>query len=136
MDPLFHKVGIFGVGLLGGSIALGLRDRFLAQEVHAYDPDPMALETARGVGAVDHAHPTLGPWVEELELGILAAPVGELTGLSEALAPYAAATLWTDVGSVKSSVVREVTPLLPRFVPGHPMTGSERVGVQNAHAGP
>ncbi len=136
MKPLFAKVGIFGVGLLGGSVALGLKERFLAEEIHAYDQDPEALEKALFLGVVDRVHPTLGPWVGELQLGVLAAPVGALVGLGRALAPFAnPESLWTDVGSVKAKVVGALEGLLPHFLGGHPMAGSERAGVENAHAG-
>ncbi|GAA6763725.1 MULTISPECIES: prephenate dehydrogenase [Thermus] len=136
MKPLFGKVGIFGVGLLGGSVALGLKERFLAQEVHAYDQDPLALEKALFLGVADRVHAELGPWVGELSLGILAAPVGALPGLAKALAPLAhPESLWTDVGSVKGKVVAQLEGLLPHYLGGHPMAGSERAGVENAHAG-
>ncbi|MGQ9510862.1 MAG: prephenate dehydrogenase/arogenate dehydrogenase family protein [Thermaceae bacterium] len=136
MNPLYPKVGIFGMGLLGGSVALGLKERFLVEEVHAYDPDPQALEAALALGVADRVHPTIGPWVGELDLAILAAPVGALEGLGQEVARHASPrTLYTDVGSVKSRVVRALEPLLPRYVGSHPMAGSERAGVENAHAG-
>lgn len=136
MKPLFAKVGIFGVGLLGGSVALGLKERFLAEEVHAYDRDPLALEKALFLGVADRVHTELGPWVGELGLGILAAPVGALVELGQRLAPLAhPESLWTDVGSVKAKVVAALEGLLPHFLGGHPMAGSERAGVENAHAG-
>ncbi len=133
---MFERVGVFGMGLLGGSVGLGLRERFLAREVVAYDPDPTALEAARALGAADRTETRLGPWIAELDLGVLAAPVGALPELGRAVAEHAAPhTLWTDVGSVKAPVVEALEPLLPRFVGGHPMAGSERAGVENAHAG-
>lgn len=136
MNPLYPKVGIFGAGLLGGSVALGLKERFLVEEVHAYDQDPKALEAALALGVADRAHPALGPWVGELDLAVLAAPVGALEGLGQEVAGYASPkTLFTDVGSVKGRVVRTLEASLPRYVGGHPMAGSERAGVENAHAG-
>ncbi len=69
-------------------MALGLKERFLAEEVHAYDQDPVALEKALFLGAVDRVHTELGPWVEGLSLGVLAAPVGALPALGEALSPW------------------------------------------------
>jgi len=135
MRPRYAKVGIFGLGLLGGSVALGLKSRFLAGELHAYDQDPGALEAALALGAADRVHTELGPWVGDLDLAILAAPVGAIPKLIEELTPYASEkTLFTDVGSVKGPVVRAASEL-PRFVGGHPMAGSERAGIQNAHAG-
>ncbi|WP_027882109.1 prephenate dehydrogenase/arogenate dehydrogenase family protein [Meiothermus rufus] len=136
MKPLFSKVGIFGIGLLGGSLALGLRERFLAEEVHAYDPDPKALEDALALQVVDRVHASLGPWVGELELGVLAAPVGVLVEEGRRLAPLSSPqAIWMDVGSVKGAVVQGLTEVLPNFVGSHPMAGSEKAGVEAAHAG-
>lgn len=136
MKPLFGKVGIFGIGLLGGSVALGLRERFLAEEIHAYDPDPGALEDALALQVVDKVHTSLGNWVSDLELGVLAAPVGVLVGEGQKLARFASPhSVWLDVGSVKQPVVQALTGVLPNFVGSHPMAGSEKAGVEAAHAG-
>ncbi|MER3489241.1 MAG: prephenate dehydrogenase/arogenate dehydrogenase family protein, partial [Meiothermus sp.] len=136
MKPVFSKVGIFGIGLLGGSVALGLRERFLAEEVHAYDADPSALEDALALGVVDRTHDRLGDWIGQLDLGILAAPVGALAALGQQVAPLARPdSLWSDVGSVKGPIVKALEPLLPNFVGSHPMAGSEKAGVEAAHAG-
>jgi prephenate dehydrogenase len=136
MEPVFSKVGIFGIGLLGGSVALGLRERFLAEEIHAYDPDPQALEDALALQVVDRVHTTLGSWIGELDLGILAAPVGVLVEEGQRLAHYVSpCTLWLDVGSVKLPVVQALSKVLPNFVGSHPMAGSEKAGVEAAHAG-
>lgn len=136
MMPLFGKVGIFGIGLLGGSVALGLRERFLAEEIHAYDPDPGALEDALALQVVDKVHTSLGGWVSDLELGVLAAPVGVLVGEGQKLARFASRhSVWLDVGSVKQPVVQALTGVLPNFVGSHPMAGSEKAGVEAAHAG-
>ncbi|WP_457638327.1 prephenate dehydrogenase/arogenate dehydrogenase family protein [Oceanithermus sp.] len=115
---------------------MGIRERFLADEVIAYDPNPNALNQARAVGAADRVEAKLGPWVAELDLGILAAPVGALADLGRSVAAHASPdTLWTDVGSVKAPVVAALEPVLNHFVGGHPMAGSERAGVENAHSG-
>lgn len=136
MKPLFGKVGVFGTGLLGGSVALGLRERFLAEEVHAFDPDPQVLEAALFLGVADKTHANLGAWVSALDLGVLAAPAASLGELGSQIARFASAnTLWTDVGSVKDPVVNTLSGLLPNFVGGHPMAGSEKAGVEAAHAG-
>lgn len=131
-----RAVGVFGMGLLGGSVALGLRERLVAHEVHAYDPDPGALEAALAMGAADRVHAAIGPWVSELELGVLAAPVRALEPLAREVAPFAApASRWIDIGSVKGPVVAALEPLLPHYVGTHPMAGRETPGVQNAYAG-
>jgi len=136
MKPLFGKVGIFGVGLLGGSVALGLRERFLAEEIHAYDPNPQALEEALALQVVDKVHTSPGSWIADLDLGVLAAPVGVLVSEGQKLARFSGPhTVWFDVGSVKQLVVQALTGALPNFVGSHPMAGSEKAGVEAAHAG-
>lgn len=132
----FGEVGVFGMGLLGGSVARGLRERFLAHTVHAYDPDPGALEAAMALGACDVVHTDLGSWIGALDVGILAAPVRALEGLARGIAPQCAPqSVWLDIGSVKGPVVEALEPLLPAFVGTHPMAGRETPGVQNAEAG-
>jgi prephenate dehydrogenase len=129
------EVGVFGMGLLGGSVALGLRER-LGAIVHAFDPDPQALESALAMGACDVVHTTIGPWVGALSLGVLAAPVRALDGLARRIAPHTNPdSRWIDVGSVKGPVALALEPLLPHFVGTHPMAGRETPGVQNAYAG-
>jgi len=136
MEPRYGKVGVFGMGLLGGSVALGLRERFLAAEVHAFDPDPAALDAALVLGAADRVHTTVGPWVAELDLGVLAAPVRALERLATDVARHAAPTSrWIDVGSVKDPVVASLGGRLPGYVGTHPMAGRETPGMQNAYAG-
>ena len=130
-----REVGVFGMGLLGGSVALGLRER-LGVVVHAYDPDPQALEAALAMGVCDVVHTDIGPWVGALSFGVLAAPVRVLEPLARAVAPFAhEGSRWIDIGSVKGPVVEALAPLLPGYVGTHPMAGRETPGVQNAYAG-
>ena len=131
--PLVGTVVLAGVGLLGGSIGLGLHQRFLARRVIGLDPDPVALEAARGLGVIDSARLEPGPWLAEADLVVLATPVRSLERLARELAPHLREdAIVTDVGSVKAPLVRALTDL--RFVGGHPMAGSERDGVLNADA--
>ena len=117
-------------------MALGLRERFLAEEIHAYDTNPNALEDALALQVVDKVHTSLGDWIGGLDLGILAAPMGVLAKEGERIAQYANPnSLWTDVGSVKAPIVGALSGVLPNFVGGHPMAGSEKAGVEAAHAG-
>lgn len=132
--PLFGTVVIAGVGLIGGSVGLGIQQRFLAQRVIGLDRDPTALEAAQGMGVIDAAHLSPGPWLEEADLIVLATPVRSIVPLADALRPHLRpAALVTDVGSVKQEAVAALADL--RFVGGHPMAGSERTGVVHADAG-
>ena len=130
---LFGTVVITGVGLVGGSVAAGTRQRFLADRVVGVDQDPEALQVARFHDLIDEAHLEPGPWLEEADLVVLATPSRMLVPLARELAPHLRAdAIVTDVGSVKAGVVRELRDL--RFVGGHPMAGSDRAGVRHANA--
>lgn len=131
--PLLGTVVVAGVGLIGGSVAQGIRRRFLADTVVGLDPDGEALEVARFHGVIDEGRLAPGPWLAAADLVILATPVGRLVPLARDLAPFLRpdATV-TDVGSVKSTIVAELGDL--RFVGGHPMAGSDRAGVRHADA--
>ena len=132
-SPLFNTIVIAGVGLIGGSVGLGVRQRFLADRVVGFDLDPVALEAAVGMGVIDEAQLRPGPWLESADLVVLASPAQTLVASAESLKPFLnEQTIITDVGGVKESVVKSLVGL--RFVGGHPMAGSERVGVQNADA--
>lgn len=131
--PLVGTVVLAGVGLIGGSIGLGIHQRFLARHVIGLDPDPTALDAARGLGVIDSARLDAGPWLAEADLVVLATPVRSLERLARELAPHLRPdAIITDVGSVKAPLVSALSDL--RFVGGHPMAGSERGGVLNADA--
>lgn len=134
-------VVIAGVGLIGGSIGLGLRQRGLARKVIGFDRDPAVLDAATGIGAIDEARLEPGPWLAAVDLVVLATPTQALGGLAASLLPHLRPTaIVTDVGSVKRPVLAALHGLIgkganrPRFVGGHPMAGSERAGVLNADA--
>lgn len=140
LEPVLGSVVIAGVGLIGGSVALGLRERFLAREVIGLDADPETLTTALGLGVIDKAHVEAGAWLEGVDLVVLATPVGTLPNLAAQLSSFAGPeTIFTDVGSVKKPLLDALAGLplefRQRFVGGHPMAGSERGGVQHASAG-
>ncbi len=131
--PLLSTVVIAGVGLIGGSVGLGVRQRFLAERVVGLDQNPAALEAAQGMGVIDEAKLSPGEWLQTADLVILATPAKAIVPLAQSLEPFLGRhTVVTDVGSVKGEVVRALSHL--RFVGGHPMAGSEKSGVQNASA--
>ena len=136
LQPMFQTAVIAGVGLIGGSLALGLRQRGLVGRVIGYDASPEALQEALALGVIDEARASAGEWLRVADLVVLAAPVKVLTLLARELAPFISPhTVVTDVGSVKASIAAELESLgVKQFVPGHPMAGSERGGVQNASA--
>jgi prephenate dehydrogenase len=135
----FERVLIAGVGLIGGSVARGLRERFLAKVILGLDADPQTLTTALGLGVIDAAHISVGDWVKNVDLIVLAVPVRALPGLLSQLIDYISdTTIMTDVGSVKAPLLEAISSFpnhfQQRFIGGHPMAGSERAGVEHSSA--
>lgn len=133
----WRKVAILGVGLLGGSLGLALRRRGLAGEVAGFVRREATLAQAVALGALDNGSTRLKPALRDADLVVLCTPVAQMDALAAGfpgvLSPGA---LVTDVGSVKSSVIRAVAPVVTaagsEFIGSHPMAGSERTGVQAA----
>ena len=75
LEPIFGSVVIAGVGLIGGSVALGLHGRFLAREVIGFDANPQNLETALALGVIDVAKLEPGAWLANVDLIVFAVPV-------------------------------------------------------------
>ncbi len=113
---------IVGLGLIGGSIALALRNR--GWVVHGQDADPEILARAMELGVIDKSG-----LVRAAEITFVATPVGSVAD-EVARALEATDGLVTDVGSVKADLCERVTS--PRFVGGHPMAGSELDGLDGA----
>lgn len=129
MDKNLKRVAVIGAGLIGGSVALGLRAAGV--EVAAFDPDPAALAEGERRAAFTSVHDHLGDAVGGAEVVVLAAPVDRLGELGEAIAALGPAeAVVTDVGSAKRRVVESCEASLgSRFVGGHPMAGSELRGI-------
>ena len=130
------RVAIFGPGLIGGSIALALRARHPETKISIWGrrPDQLAGILKRGIADAVEADPVNA--VRNADLVILCTPVGAMKELAAAIAPHLApGAVVTDAGSVKVSVVEQLTPILgKRFVGAHPMAGSERSGLSAARA--
>jgi prephenate dehydrogenase len=129
------RVGIVGTGLVGASIGLALtRD---GVTVLGFDAAPGRADDAVRQGAVTEAVPTLTAAATDVDVVMVAVPVGDVAGLVVA-ALDAGAPAVTDVGSVKTPIVAAVEAARPdlagRFVGGHPMAGSEQGGLDGADA--
>lgn len=125
---------IAGVGLIGGSVAIGAKQHGLANHIIGFDKSPGVLDAARGLGVIDQAELTLGEWVASADLIVVASPSRTIPAVLAELLPYAREdAVITDVGSVKEPIVEHITD--PRYIGSHPMAGSEHAGVLNADAG-
>lgn len=127
------KIVVIGLGLIGGSLARALRAAEPAARIHAVDRSAAALEQARADGTLDECSHAPGLACREADLIVLATPVLSIEGvLGELAAVLAPHTIITDVASVKGAVVeaalRVFGRLPPRFIPGHPIAGSEQSG--------
>jgi prephenate dehydrogenase len=127
-DRSFDRIGIAGVGLIGGSIALAARRALPGVSILGFDPD------AAGAAArvVDRVVPSLAD-LRDTDLIVVSVPVDGIRSTLEALGRTSTEALVTDVGSTKRSVMAAATGLRA-FVGGHPMAGSERAGLDSARA--
>ena len=131
--PIFEKIGIVGLGLIGGSIAMAARAIWPASLVIAVDNKDV-LETAMRLHAIDVAADDLVV-LAEADLVILAAPVRQnLLLLDELDANVRVPAVVTDTGSTKRAIVEAARRLPPRFtfVGGHPLGGAAASGLDHA----
>ena len=138
MTPLFARVTVAGVGLIGGSLALAARAAGIVGEVVGFGRSEANLRLARERGLVDRVVREPAAAVAGADLIVLATPVGASTAVAEAFRPHARpGAILTDVGSVKASVVEglEACWRERRLVVGaHPIAGSESSGAGAARA--
>lgn len=137
MKPL-ENVAIVGVGLIGGSIGMGLRKLGLAEKVVGVGRRQSSLRIARRVGAVTNTTIDMAKGVAEADLVVVCTPVGRIVeDVRKAAEHCRKGTLITDVGSTKQTIVEALDDGLPRkcrFLGGHPLTGSEKTGAAHAEA--
>ena len=130
------RVTIAGVGLIGGSFGLALRAAGHSGELVGLGRDPAKLDAALDCGAIDRAETDAVAAVAGADVVFLAVPMGAMAATLEAVAPgLAPGTIVTDAGSVKGSFVRDARHILgslEHVVPGHPIAGTERSGVNAA----
>ncbi len=131
----FNHIAILGPGLLGGSLALALRERAPQCRVSLWARREAAVEEARAAGVCSLASTDLAQVVEGADMVVLCVPIGAMPGLAQQMAPLLGPdVIVTDVGSVKTPVVEALAPLLKRFVGSHPMAGSEQTGLAAARS--
>jgi cyclohexadieny/prephenate dehydrogenase len=138
MTILFEKVALIGVGLIGSSMAHAMRRAGVASHIAGYSPRAETREKAKAVGFADSLHDTLGACVRDADLVVLATPVGSCGAIAREIAgDLKPGAIVTDVGSVKTAVVRDVGPHIPEgvhFIPAHPIAGTEHSGPEAGFA--
>jgi prephenate dehydrogenase len=135
----YDTIAIAGVGLIGGSIGLAVRERKLAREVIGIGRRESSLSAARDVGAIDHGTTDLHGGVAAAELVVVCTPVDAIADtVVQASAACPQNALLIDAGSTKETVVAAVDAALarrragPRFVGSHPLAGDDRSGAEFA----
>ena len=130
---MIDRLGLIGVGLIGGSLAAALRAAGHAHRVVGYGRTAANLDDALRLGLIDDALPSAAAVAREADVVVIAVPVGSINSVLAEMAPALSAdSIVTDVGSVKAVVVDAARDVLavhyPRFVAGHPIAGTERSG--------
>jgi prephenate dehydrogenase len=133
----FHRISIIGLGLVGGSWGLALREHGF-RGVRVGCDRPEVSSRAHAAGAVDEIALDVSAAVREADLVILSTSVGVIVDLLPQLkASVKSGALITDTGSTKRLICRRAQEVLgndPLFLGGHPLAGKERSGFENADA--
>ena len=132
-----NRLAIIGVGLIGGSFALAMRENIEGLDVIGYGRSVENLKRATDMGIIDSWTTVLSKAVCEADVVMIATPVGAIPGLFEKLKDYVPPEcIVTDTGSAKREIVeaahRSFVESKVRFVPGHPIAGREKSGIEAA----
>ncbi|MEM6637914.1 MAG: prephenate/arogenate dehydrogenase family protein [Pseudomonadota bacterium] len=138
MNGTYDRIALIGLGLIASSMAHAVKAESLAKEIVGTARSAETRRIAAEIGFCDRICDTAAEAVRDADLVVLAVPVGVMGAIAREIAPHlkSGATL-TDVGSVKRSVVRDVSPHIPanvHFIPGHPLAGTEQSGPRSGFA--
>lgn len=137
--PLFNRVALIGVGLIGGSLGLEAKQRGLFGHVVASGRRRDTLESALKMKSADEVTTDIAQCARGADLVMMAVPVAAMEQVARKISESVEEkTVVTDVGSVKGETVKKIEDALPypsRYVPGHPVAGSEKFGPQAATTG-
>jgi cyclohexadieny/prephenate dehydrogenase len=136
--PLFDRVAIIGIGLIGSSLARVIRRDNPTTHIVACARRAETLEVVRRLKIADEATDDPVAAVAGADLVVLATPLSVYADLARAIAPaLKPGAIVTDVGSVKEAAIHDIAPALPKhvhFVPGHPVAGTEHSGPEAGFA--
>lgn len=138
MKPLFDTAVVIGVGLLGGSLGLALKERGLARWVRGVGRRISSLDTARAMGAIDEFFLEPKEACRNADLVVLCTGANAIQHLLDAIQPACKPdVIATDVASTKNAICAHAATTWPRplrFIGSHPMAGSEKFGPEHASA--
>lgn len=137
-EPMFERLALIGVGLIGSSIALAARRQGLVAEIVATARSAATRKRVVELGLADRVVDTNTEAVRDADLVIVCIPVGACGEVAEEIGPHLKpGAIVSDAGSVKGSVVKDMAPHLPNgvhFVPAHPVAGTEHSGPDSGFA--
>jgi len=132
------EIAIIGVGLIGGSLGLAIKELPDAPRVTGTSRSVSTIDKALEVGAIDKGTTSVKDAVANADIIFIATPISTIVDMVKKITPFLkAGAIITDVGSTKNRIVRSVEAFLPdnlHFIGGHPMAGSEQQGVSFATA--
>ena len=136
--PLFPRVALIGLGLIGSSLSHAMRRAGLAGHIAGHARTDETRSKAVALGLVDSVHASAGDCVDGADLAIVCTPLGSYAAIGaeigRRLKPGA---IVSDVGSVKQAVIRDLGPHIPagvHLVPAHPVAGTEHSGPESGFA--
>ena len=136
--PLFARVALIGLGLIGSSLGRVMKRQSLAGVITGTARTEATRLKALELGAIDQAFDDALACVADADLVVICAPLGAYADIARAMAPgLKPGAIVTDVGSVKQMVIRDLTPALPggvHLVPAHPVAGTEHSGPEAGFA--
>jgi len=131
-QPMFKRLSLIGIGLIGSSISHAARRAGLVGEVVGCALTSAERERSEALGLVTEAYADPVDAVKGADLVILCTPVGAFKSVAEAIGPHLEkGAIVSDVGSVKAAAVRDIAPSIPEgvhFIAGHPIAGTEQSG--------
>jgi prephenate dehydrogenase len=136
---MINRLAIIGVGLIGSSLALGLKRAKAVGHVVGCGRNQTNLQKGLELGVIDSYCDSVAEAVKDADVVVVAVPLGTMQSIFEQMSNViSSTTIVTDVGSTKGSVIEAARVglgrCLPQFVPGHPIAGSEKNGVEAGFA--
>lgn len=137
-EPLFPRIALIGIGLIGSSLARVIRREGLAGHVAIATRSADTLARAEELGLGDSYSTSAVDAARDADLVIISVPVGSSGAVAAEIAPaLKSGAIVTDVGSTKRSVISQMEPHIPagvHFIPGHPLAGTEKSGPDSGFA--
>ena len=136
--PMFDRIALIGIGLIGSSISHACRRAGLARTIVGSARTPATVDTAWKLGLIDQGYDNARDAARGADLVILCVPVGLCGPITAEIGPgLAQGAIVPDVGSVKGAIVHDMAPHIPKgvhFVAGHPIAGTEKSGPESGFA--